>query len=461
MRKAGIEALSAYPVEQEESDLVYFTKDELESRVEALLGMMQVRGITHAVVYGDREHFANIEYLTGFDPRFEESLLLIETSGRLTLLLGNECYGYSQLSPLSINRVLFQDFSLQGQPREKSQSLCDILAECGIGDGATVGLIGIKYYGHPQTSDIPSYIVDEVRRLVGYQNAFNFTDALTHLSYGLRLRIRTPEEIAYYENAANRTSLAVHNIISGLRPGISELEASRNARYDASPINMFPIVNFGETNVKLGLRSPGQRELSEGDPVTVCYAIRGSLVARSGLAVYGPQSLRGPWQNAVEDFYFPYFGAIAGWYEALEIGAVAGSIYSGVMDILGDRERFGLYLNPGHNIATDEWVNSPFFAGSEHEIVSGHYLQCDIIAARSNPFMQAIVEDGVIIADEALRDALRRRHPAVARRIERRKTFMRETLGINISDCVLPLSNIPALCHPYMLDNTLALTARG
>ncbi len=38
---------------------------------------MEKRGLTHLVVYGDREHFGNIMYLTNFDPRFEEALLII------------------------------------------------------------------------------------------------------------------------------------------------------------------------------------------------------------------------------------------------------------------------------------------------------------------------------------------------------------------------------------------------
>lgn len=299
MRNVRIEPLSAYPVGEEQSELIYFTRGELESRVEALLGMMRGRGVTHAVVYGDREHFANMEYLTGFDPRFEESLLVIDSAGELTLLLGNECMGYSQLSPLDLNRVLYQDFSLQGQPREQSPELSDILAECGIGPLSRVGLIGWKYYRDARHSDIPSYIVDTVRNLTGVSNAFNFTDALTHLSYGMRLAVRSASEIAYYENAANRTSTAVRNIIHGLTPGIGELDASRCARYDASPVSMFPIVNFGADNVRLGLRSPGHRELSPGDPVTVCYAIRGSLVARSGLAARNPHDLRGPCQTAM------------------------------------------------------------------------------------------------------------------------------------------------------------------
>ena len=34
------------------------------------------------VVYADREHCANLAYLTGFDPRFEEALLLLSSEGR-------------------------------------------------------------------------------------------------------------------------------------------------------------------------------------------------------------------------------------------------------------------------------------------------------------------------------------------------------------------------------------------
>ena len=35
-------------------------------------------GLDALIVYADREHFANLCYLTGYDPRFEEALLLLE-----------------------------------------------------------------------------------------------------------------------------------------------------------------------------------------------------------------------------------------------------------------------------------------------------------------------------------------------------------------------------------------------
>src|SRR5438552_3092411 len=47
-------------------------------------------GYDALVVYADREHFANLAYLTGFDPRFEEALLILSGNGTPTLLVGNE-----------------------------------------------------------------------------------------------------------------------------------------------------------------------------------------------------------------------------------------------------------------------------------------------------------------------------------------------------------------------------------
>src|ERR687891_1344658 len=47
-------------------------------------------GTPWVAVYGDREHSANLLFLTGFDPRFEEALLLLGPAGRRVLLVGNE-----------------------------------------------------------------------------------------------------------------------------------------------------------------------------------------------------------------------------------------------------------------------------------------------------------------------------------------------------------------------------------
>ena len=70
---------------------------EYTERIASLRQHMEERKLTHAVIYGDREHFANLMYLTGFDPRFEESLLIVGASGKPLIVVGNECEGQPPL----------------------------------------------------------------------------------------------------------------------------------------------------------------------------------------------------------------------------------------------------------------------------------------------------------------------------------------------------------------------------
>ena len=43
------------------------------TRIATLRDRVAERGYDRLVVYADREHSANLAYLTGFDPRFEEA----------------------------------------------------------------------------------------------------------------------------------------------------------------------------------------------------------------------------------------------------------------------------------------------------------------------------------------------------------------------------------------------------
>ncbi|MGH8949343.1 MAG: aminopeptidase P family N-terminal domain-containing protein, partial [Acidimicrobiia bacterium] len=68
-------------------DVVY------RDRMERFRKRIAERGFDRVVVYADREHSANLSYLTGFDPRFEEALLVIGHDDDPAVLVGNECWG--------------------------------------------------------------------------------------------------------------------------------------------------------------------------------------------------------------------------------------------------------------------------------------------------------------------------------------------------------------------------------
>ncbi|MGI8689921.1 MAG: aminopeptidase P family N-terminal domain-containing protein [Thermomicrobiales bacterium] len=98
-----------------------------EARLRETRERFAYSGYDALLVYGDREHVANIAYLTGYDPRFEEALLILAPGRPPTLLVGNEGMAYAALSPVPVERVLYQSFSLPGQPRGASKPLATIL----------------------------------------------------------------------------------------------------------------------------------------------------------------------------------------------------------------------------------------------------------------------------------------------------------------------------------------------
>jgi hypothetical protein len=56
------------------------------ARLDALMKARRAASIDSLLIYADREHSANLAWLTGFDPRFEEALLVLAPGQTPTLL---------------------------------------------------------------------------------------------------------------------------------------------------------------------------------------------------------------------------------------------------------------------------------------------------------------------------------------------------------------------------------------
>ena len=162
---------------------------------------------------------------------------------------------------------------------------------------------------------------------------------------------------------------------------------------------------------RFGLLSPGDRPIERGDPLTTAFGIWGALNCRAGFVVEDAAELPAGIADYVERLVGPYFAAVVEWYEALHVGQVGGALQAIVDRHLGD-PFFGIFLNPGHQLHLDEWVNSPVYPGSTIELRSGMALQCDIIPATGTPYFTTNIEDGLALADESLRAAFAGAHPA-------------------------------------------------
>src|SRR5690606_21507686 len=80
----------ALPTIHKNLESVILSNETMTARKENFLAKMKQQSIDTAIIYADREHGANFEYLTGFIPRFEEACLVIHSNGDSYLMLGNE-----------------------------------------------------------------------------------------------------------------------------------------------------------------------------------------------------------------------------------------------------------------------------------------------------------------------------------------------------------------------------------
>ena len=359
-------------------------------RVESLRARMEEHGLSHVVVYGDREHFANTRWLTGYDPRFEESLTIVGLSGKPRLLVGLEGRYYAAIAQ-GVEVELYDEFSLQGQPQH-GRTLAEILADCGLTKGSKVGLAGTKYRQTPAfaeaklASDVPYYLVEVLAGAVGRENISDVTHWFTHTTTGLRIPL-TVDEIALHEMINELIYAGMRDAMSALQPGVSEAEIGGKLGYDGSvPLSCHIVVSFGD-NVNLALNSPTNRKLQLGDPLSVAIGVWGANIARTGIAVHDEKELAPEIADSMEKVFVPYFDMLLRWYGALHAGAVRMSM-----------RRCGSTWKSPFQIALRapdplRWINAPLF-GSE-DVRERTMIQCDIIVPSTPPYPGVHTEDSL------------------------------------------------------------------
>ncbi len=427
------------------------------TRLTRTVERMRAEKLDALVVYADREHCANLAYLTGFDPRFEEALLLLSSEGGRKLLVGNECMGYlPDTQALGLEVELFQELSLMGQPRNTSRPLREIFGDFGLGRAQRIGCVGWKYFdthllpGGPQALEVPAYLADLLRELAGdAKRVVNAAGLFMNPRDGLRL-FNEPAQIAQFEYAACATSEGVLSLLHHLRPGVVECDLEKHLDSRGLPLSCHRMINFGE-KARRGLASPSAQRAKRGQPYTIGFGVQGALSCRAGMIAAGPNDLTGPLREFYPSLAANYFQVVAAWYKHVRVGANAGAVARAV-EAVRDPKLYRFAVNPGHYLHLDEWVHSPFAIESRVQLRSGMALQMDIIPVSLGPFCYINAEDGIVLADARLRAQLARGHPDFWKRAQARRAFMRDVLGISLDDSVLPLSNTAGWLPPWALD---------
>jgi len=422
------------------------SRDQYARRLSLLRERMQAERLTHFVIYGDREHFASLQWLTGFDPRFEEALLVAALDGKPLLLAGNECMNYAPAAPpVAAGDIALErhpELSLPDQPRAGGRALAEILKDCGIDAHSRVGVAGWKPLEPPHRLDAPAFLADELRFAAGYENVLNRTRVLIELR-----QEAAPVEIAFFEWTQTLAGEGMKRVLRALKPGAMDYELLEEARYNGVPLGCHMTLKCG--NNRASLASACGERVARGGRFSCGICYWGGNCCRCGWVAESAADLPEAAQGYVEEFAGPYFEAMGAWFEALRIGAAGGDLWRAIHERL-PFERFGVFLNPGHLIHFDEWLSAPVYEGSSERLASGMVMQADVIP--SHPvFYSSRMEDGYLLAGAALQAELQALYPDLMDRCRRRRDFLRGTLGLPVHDDVLPLGNFCGIVPPFLL----------
>lgn len=432
-------------------------------RLDRLRARMQQQDLSVFVIYADREHFANMAYFTGVDPRFEEALLIIGKGRDPVMITGPENQGPAKASAIDIDVVLYPPFGLLGQDRSQTRPLAELLREVGIGPADRVGVAGWKYFTPAEfpkpefVLEIPSFVAEALRDIAGQANVRNATAVLMHCRDGLRASNEI-DQLAQFEFAASHSSQAIRRVLFGLKAGMTEFEAATLMQSPQYPLNCHPMLSSG-ARAYLGLGSPSGRRLAIGDPFTCALGLWGSLTCRAGWLAHSAEDLPAAASDYIEKLAAPFYLTALDWYEGIGIGVSGGTIDALVRRRLGE-PFFNLVLNPGHLIHYDEWLDTPVYPNGQVAFTSHQAIQLDIIPATGSAYFTSNMEEGIALLDSEGRREFADRHPEAWARVQHRRDFMSDVLGIRLRPEVMPFSNLCGYLAPFFLAPEMALVRR-
>lgn len=439
---------------------VALSEATIEERKNKILHQMKQRGLDQLVIYGDVEHGSNFEYLVGYFTRFEEALLVIHHSGEMTLVLGNENLNKAAKARIEAKGVHVSLFSLPNQPNRTDKTSKQLLSEAGLEKGQRVGLVGWKLFtstleNNKRMYDVPSYVVDTIKEILGNEAMLSNETELFIGENGVRTT-NNANEIAHYEYGAALASDCVLDAMNLVEVGVSEQQLGDALVRNGQHTSIVTIAASGPRFVQANMY-PTNNTVKLGDTMALTVGYRGGSSSRAGYAVHQQNDLPEGCQDYVEKVASPYFAAYTRWLEEIKIGMSGGEMFDKIEEIL-PREKYGWSLCPGHLTAEEEWMSSPIYERSHEQLQSGMMFQIDIIPSVSG-YGGTSAESTVVLADEALKQAIRTEYPALWERMQQRIVYIKEELGIALSEDVLPMCGTVAYLRPYLLNKEMALVS--
>ncbi len=440
---------------------VTLTDKTLEERKEKLLSIMAKEQYDALIIYADKEHGSNFEYFTGFIPRFEEGLLIIDKNGKATLVLGNENLKMSKHSRIGANLIHYPQFSLPNQPMDNEKNLTQIFKELKLYKNKKIGLIGWKMFTTQNEEpselfDLPYFIVDALKNSLSTDTIVTNAAHLIIGPKGIRT-INNANELAHYEYGANLASRCILNAMNQLKTGMRETEIGALLSDEGQAHSVITIAAAGERFENANFY-PTYKKIKFGEAISMTTGFKGGLSSRTGFLINEERELPENQKDYLERVVIPYYKAIVAWLENISLGMLGGELYE-IIDKTLPKASYHWHLNPGHFVADEEWMSSSLSKNSQRQIASGMIFQIDIIPSVAG-YTGVSAEECVAIAYQSLQNELKVKYPELWERITSRRNYIINELKIDLSPDVLPLSNTVGYLRPFLLEKNKALKVK-
>lgn len=440
---------------------VLLSDETMEKRYKAVMSRMEEAGLDTLVIYADLEHGHNFAFLTGFLPRFEEAVLVLNRSGNHYMLMGNENLNKVPSARIRAVAIHVPCFSLPNQPMDGEETLSDILKAAEIDAGKRVGIVGWKNFtskkeDNSQLFDVPSYLVDAIKAIVCPEGEVLNAAYIFIGHKGVRC-VNNPNELAHYEFGAALASDCMLKAMNHLDAGVSELELGADLQALGQRNSVVTIAATGKRFEKANLY-PLAKNVKLADTISLTVGYRGGLSSRSGYAVHDEAELPVEIRDYLDKVVKPYYRAVVVWLEEIHCGMRGGDMYSIIEGVL-PKSQYHWTLCPGHLTADEEWMSSPIYKDSGEILESGMLFQIDIIPSVSG-YGGTSAESTIALADQQLRAQLQREEPKLWERIVKRRAYMEQILGIRLPQDVLPMCSTVAYLRPFLLEKSKAMCVK-
>lgn len=245
------------------------SEQEFKQRQSAVREKVRERGLDGLLVHSNEADFANVRYLSDYWPIFESAGVLVPAEGDPILIIGpeSETFARDHSAIPNIRKILYyREAAEPDYPDIEIDTFEAVFAAANNGKG-------IKKLGIAGTTAMPISVYEQVKAALPGADIVKADDVM----YELRT-IKSANEIAMLREGFRISELAIEQVLSKIRPGMTELQVvgiaqealyMHGAEYEALPVYVLSGVNSTHA-----IGRPSHKVIDKGDLVQLNIGAR-------------------------------------------------------------------------------------------------------------------------------------------------------------------------------------------